>query len=451
MSSVFIGIGSNVGDRLLHIQNALALLITKSGIEQVVQTAFLYQSSPMYHTDQDVFLNTCAELIVSVTPNELLLILKCVEAEIGRIKSSVRNGPRSIDMDILFFANNHIQETSDLIIPHPRLQERSFVLAPLMDLCPNLIHPVLKKSISQLHAECGNESSCMQIIPGRVIWPMNKAHVMGILNCTPDSFSDCQADEESALERARVLVREGSDILDIGGESTNPKAKPVSEIEEQRRVVNVIKRIRKEFPHIVISIDTYKASTAEKAILAGADIVNDVSGGLMDPFMIPLVASLKVPYVCMHGYKVGSVIINEEGVFENVTTEEAIHSVDTITRQLHARVAACIQSGIYRWNIWVDPGLGFGKNANVSYAIIYNWERMFAHFPKYPILFGASRKRFVRDMQEGKTGTLEEAILGTVVVTVGVGLKQRYPNFHRVHDVESVKRSLHIVSRMNGI
>jgi len=208
--------------------------------------------------------------------------------------------------------------------------------------------------------------------------------IMGILNVTPDSFADGGKHNEfdAALARGLEMIQEGVDIIDIGGESTRPGADRVSEAEEIARTIPVITELAKH--GVKISIDTMRASTAEAAISAGASIINDVSGGLADPLMLQTAARLQVPYIAMH-WRGHSKEMNNLAVYTNV--------VDDVIAELNLRIEAALSAGVSKSNLIIDPGIGFAKEAADNWLIIEEIERFVAL--GYPVLVGASRKRFL--------------------------------------------------------
>ncbi len=207
---------------------------------------------------------------------------------------------------------------------------------------------------------------------------------MGILNTTPDSFADGgeHFSYPDAVDHGLQLIAEGADIIDVGGESTRPGADRVSAAEEERRVINVITKLADAGKPI--SIDTMRASTARTAVIAGASIINDVSGGLADPEMLDTAAELNVPYIAMH-WRGHSKEMNSLAKYENVTEE--------VIAELNLRIAAALSAGISRSNLIIDPGIGFAKEAADNWQIIENIERFVSL--GYPVLVGASRKRFL--------------------------------------------------------
>ena len=208
--------------------------------------------------------------------------------------------------------------------------------------------------------------------------------VMGILNVTPDSFADGgrHNDFEAAVNHGHEMLAEGVDIIDIGGESTKPGVERVSEEEELARVIPVIKELAKT--GVRISIDTMRASTARAAISAGAQIINDVSGGLADPEMLPTAAQLGVPYIAMH-WRGHSKDMNSRAVYGDV--------VKDVISELQERIDAALDAGIRQENLMIDPGIGFAKEAHHNWEIIDSIDEFVAL--GYPVLVGGSRKRFL--------------------------------------------------------
>ena len=208
--------------------------------------------------------------------------------------------------------------------------------------------------------------------------------VMGILNVTPDSFADggLHFDESLAIAHGLEMIDDGVDIIDIGGESTRPGADRVSEEEEQARVIPVIRALAKQ--KVTISVDTMRASTAQRAIEAGASIVNDVSGGAADPEMFSTVAALGCKYTLMH-WRGHSKDMNSKAVYNDVVADV----IQEITIQLDKALAA----GIKRENIILDPGIGFAKDAEHNWEILNRIDEFVAL--GYPVLIGHSRKRFL--------------------------------------------------------
>lgn len=207
---------------------------------------------------------------------------------------------------------------------------------------------------------------------------------MGILNTTPDSFSDGgQFDTKAkALARAHEMIAEGVDIIDIGGESTRPGALRISDSEEQARTIPIIEELATS--GVAISIDTMRASTARAAVNAGARYVNDVSGGKADPAMFDTIAELGVPYIAMH-WRGHSTVMDSLATYSNV--------VEEVLAELMAQVEKALSAGIKRESITIDPGLGFAKQMEHNWEIVRNIDAFVS--TGYPVLVGGSRKRFL--------------------------------------------------------
>jgi dihydropteroate synthase len=208
--------------------------------------------------------------------------------------------------------------------------------------------------------------------------------VMGILNLTPDSFADGGRHNsfDAGVARGLEMITEGVDIIDIGGESTRPGADRVSADEEQARVLPVIAELSKH--GVKISIDTMRADTAEKAVQAGAAIINDVSGGLSNPAMFATVKKLGVPYILMH-WRGQSKEMNSRAIYKDV--------VNDVISEINAQIEAALDAGINKSQIIIDPGLGFAKDAEHNWEILRNLKQFTSM--GYPVLIGASRKRFL--------------------------------------------------------
>lgn len=260
-------------------------------------------------------------------------------------------------------------------------------------------------------------------------FPTDRTLVMGILNVTPDSFADGGRYNsiENALERGKKLLDEGADIIDIGGESTRPGSDRISVDEELNRVIPVISALSKL--GAIISIDTTRAEVAASALNAGARIVNDISAGLVDPEMLPEVASKGVPYIAMHT-RGNSKEMTSLASYANVVTE--------VVNELSQRVLAILNAGIMPENVVLDPGIGFAKEAE------HNWSLLNA-LPKleslgFPVLIGASRKRFLGALIGATDTDAREA--ATIALTAL--LAERKVWGIRVHDVKAHRDAIRV-------
>ena len=228
---------------------------------------------------------------------------------------------------------------------------------------------------------------------------MQRTLVLGILNVTPDSFADGGKflEPAAAIMQGRKLITEGADIIDVGGESTRPGAERVSAEEELKRVIPVITELVKD--GAVVSVDTTRSEVAKAAIKAGATYVNDVSGGLADEKMAQLIAANpKVQYIVMH-WRGESKDMQSKAIYKDVVKE--------VKDELDDRVSELIKAGVQAEQIILDPGIGFAKEAEHNWQILQNIERF--QLLGYPILIGASRKRFLGELINAKNADDREA------------------------------------------
>lgn len=262
-----------------------------------------------------------------------------------------------------------------------------------------------------------------------------RTYIMGIVNVTPDSFSDGGnfLNLDAAVEQGRKLAEEGADILDIGGESTRPGARPVSLDEEIRRVVPVLKQLRESLPDILLSVDTSKAGVAGEALHAGADIINDVTAGRGDSEMFPLAAQSGAGLVLMH----------MQGRPENMQTEPRYqHVVREVYGFLGERMQQALEKGVMPEQICLDPGIGFGKTLQHNLDLIAGLDRL-KDFHR-PLLLGVSRKRWLGEITERDVDGRLAASLGGAAACVGRGA-----NILRVHDVIESCDLVKILDRVN--
>lgn len=257
--------------------------------------------------------------------------------------------------------------------------------------------------------------------------------IMGILNVTPDSFSDGGQyfDKNVAVEHALDMIRNGANIIDIGGESTRPFSDPVSLDEEISRVIPVIKGIR-EKSDVCISIDTTKSMVASEALHVGASIINDVSAMEVDPFMADIAVKFDCPIIIMH----------MKGTPKNMQDNPTYESlISDIKNYLIKRIDYAVSKGVHRKKIIIDPGIGFGKTVENNFEIINNLN----HFVKlnFPVLLGASRKSFIGialNLPEN------ERLEGSLAANI-IGLQQGVKIF-RVHDVAETHKALLIANKI---
>ncbi|WBW95997.1 dihydropteroate synthase [Oceanirhabdus sp. W0125-5] len=247
----------------------------------------------------------------------------------------------------------------------------------------------------------------------------NETYIMGILNVTPDSFSDGGKfnNIEAAVNHAKEMIEEGAHIIDIGGESTRPGSAKVQEQEEIERVIPIIEALAKEID-VPISIDTYKGKVAELAIQAGASLINDVWGFKKDPYIAEVAAKYQVPCCLMH----------------NRNNTEYNNLVEDVIKELNECIDIALEAGVKKENIILDPGIGFGKTVEQNLIVMKNLKRI--REIGYPVLLGTSRKSMI-----GKTLDLpvEQRVEGTIATTV-MGIMSGC-EFIRVHDIKENLRA----------
>lgn len=262
------------------------------------------------------------------------------------------------------------------------------------------------------------------------IFSWNRPVVMGIMNVTPDSFYDGGKYQgiTAVLEHCHKMVNEGADILDLGAFSTRPGSKQVSAEEESERMIPALKAIRNEFPDILISIDTFRQSVASQCIAEGADIINDISGGLFDQEMIPYIGKNHIPYILMH-----------------ITgTLEGMHHEEIISEDVHGKVRQFFENQLHKLlsygpqQIILDPGIGFNKTIECNFALLKDIEKY--RINDLPVLIGISRKSMIYKTlgftaQEALNGT---TVLNTIALMNGADIV-------RVHDVKEAVEAVKLV------
>ncbi|KAI9692944.1 MAG: trifunctional dihydropteroate synthetase [Bathelium mastoideum] len=461
--SAFIAMGSNMGNRVDMIEQACQKLDEHVYI-RLVRTSGLWETKPMYVEDQNEFLNGVCEvsntpssydlrlmLIVKIStslqPGDLLDVLQNIEKDLGRVKL-IDKGPRSIDLDILLY--DQVQHGSDrLTIPHALMLEREFVLRPLCELIPDTPHPdhpsmPYNSFLARLTENTSSPSMSTftpmssTLSPLTALNPSRKTQTMAIINLTPDSFSDggrnSPTDPASLHSTLLSAINAGATILDLGGQSSRPRAESISAAEEFARVAPALALLRSmpEARHTAISIDTYRSEVARQAVAAGAHFVNDVSAGTLDPDMLSTVAQLGCTVCLMHMRGTPETMMRPEhtrypdGVVAGVATE------------LLERVRAAEAAGVRRWRIMLDPGLGFAKTSEQSLEVLRNLKvlREWKGLEGLPWLVGPSRKGFVGKALGGRKepGEREWGTAAAVAACVQGGA-----DVVRVHEVGAMR------------
>ncbi|KAF8062308.1 Dihydropteroate synthase-like protein [Lyophyllum atratum] len=457
-NTVVIALGSNLGDRFYNIELALRLLeapqegLSSEDLEQcgpdvystVVDTSFMYETTPMYVTDQPFFINCACIIETNIPPVVLLRLLKHIETTVGRV-ASIPNGPRAVDLDMVFYGNDVIdtrpsedRKTLDnlqgqLVVPHPRMAEREFVLRPSNDMIPDFIHPVYQAPLWKLLDDLPEEDLSMRKVvpfpryplPTGQAWPHGvrsvpptltywtypiisnkrpkrglnrKTYLMATLNATPDSFSDGAMHHtlETAMGYARKSADAGASIIDIGGYSTKPGASFVSTDDEINRIVPIISAIRaskdsdspldSRLQEIPISIDTFRWEVARASILAGANCINDVYAftGREDVYPLPDSDAVKRAEDSMAQMKavarefaVPVILMHSRGdAGKNKDYDMYGAGPGAVIRGIQEELGNKIdrivtgRGGVRRWMVIVDPGVGFSKTVEGNLEIL---------------------------------------------------------------------------------
>jgi dihydropteroate synthase len=260
--------------------------------------------------------------------------------------------------------------------------------------------------------------------------------VMGVLNVTPDSFSDGGKffSPEDALAHAEQMIAEGADIIDVGGESTRPGSEFISEEEELRRVIPVIGEIAKK-SSVPISIDTTKSTVARAALEAGAEIINDISGLRFDPAIAEMAAASKAGLVLMHS----------RGTPKDMQELPSVTDViSEVTHGLRESLATATERGLARESMAIDPGIGFGKTAEQNIELIASVDQLTREFPDLPIMIGTSRKSFIGKLLGD--ARVDNRLYGTIATVVAAVLKGAH--IVRVHDVKPTVESIRIADAL---
>lgn len=441
---IILGLGSNLGDRLENLRHAINALKKSHGLT-IQQISPIYTSDALLPdnapTDWDMsYLNLALRCETTLEPLALLKELKRIEFSIGRKPEGEHWGPRVIDIDILAWDERIIQ-TPELTVPHISLQERPFALWPLAD-----IHPLWKfpftgvthgKTAAEMVEPWGSRfSGKAPFHTHQINQRIETPKLVGILNITPDSFSDGNqfVTAESAIKQAAFLTYSGAEIIDIGAESTAPKATPIDAATEWKRLEPILLALKQTKNDFIItpkiSVDTRHAEVAAKALQLGVDWINDVSG-LDDPAMRELIAHSKADCVVMHHLS-----IPERR--DNVLSRDK-NPVETVYAWGEQRLTELEQQGIARERIIFDPGIGFGKMAEQSLLLLQQVD-VFAKLG-VRVLIGHSRKTFL-SLLTGMPSTERDV----ETMAMSLYLAKQPVDYLRVHNVEMCARGLKVMS-----
>jgi len=445
-NSLILGMGSNLGDRLGNLRKALAAI-------QRLPTLTVLQVSPVYLSDallpdnappdwDKPHLNAAIRCETSLEPLDLLAELKKIEWCIGHKPQARHWGPRIIDIDILVFGDRIIQ-SDVLTIPHSNLQERPFALWPLADVAPQWICP---------HAGCYQGKTAAEIVgqwgsrftgtaPFRtqqLNQRIDTPQLVGIINATPDSFSDggCFLQAEAAIWQAHCFIQSGAEVIDIGAESTAPNASPITAETEWKRLEPVLTAIRHAQNDFLlppkISIDTRHADTAARALSCGVDWINDVTG-LQDPTMQALLTTADVDCVIMHHLTIPPTA--------QCVLPRNQDPVSLIYEWALQRIHQLEKAGMAIDRIIIDPGIGFGKTPEQSLQLIKHITQLKALGTR--VLVGHSRKSFLSLFTARPP---EQRDIETLAATLY--LAKQPVDYLRVHQVEMSAQAIRVMAAL---
>lgn len=494
---VYLALGSNLGNRYLNFQKCVKM-IEERKIGKIEKTSQIYQSpcidaNNKIVKEENKFLNAVVKIETDLCPMDLLIKCKEIEAEFHRKEKVKYYEAREIDIDILLYGDKVINindEKLNLNIPHMRLSERLFVLRPLLDINKNISYfdrdrnklvqaadiftELLKTKYNILiKSEEVNNYDKLAYLSKTLNIKLNdnkeinfdlgeKTLLMGVINCTPDSFSggllhpiELTIKEEKinsidGIINLLLANKEVIDIIDIGGESTRPGSNEVNEEEELNRVSEVIKRIRntEDLSNKVISIDTRKASVARECVKLGANIINDVSGSTYDSDMISLIKEFQCNYICMHARAQPKIMQSKEYTTYsedciNEINKELTNVIKEI-KSLHDIVKNSYPP-ICDWNIIIDPGLGFSKLKIHNLKIINELEGIKNNFSNV-LLMAHSKKKFIQDtLQVG----VDDTLIGDAVVA-GISIIKG-ANIIRAHDFKKINQAIKMSDAIHKI
>ena len=412
---IFLAFWSNLGNRVGHIERALQYLVEEN-ILYDIQSSSYYRSSP-FDATWGYYINSVISACTYLTPERLMRVILSAEERCGRRRYSYHN-PRTIDIDILLY-DDLIIDSALIILPHPRMTERLFVMIPLLEIFPDIRIPWF---VSFPNTGYENQS-IEKLHPRNISWKWKNA-LMGILNITPDSFSDGGRyySGEVAFEHVEQMLAEWADIIDIGWQSTRPGASIISASEEIGRIEPILQMIRQKYPYVPISVDTSSSIVLSRILQYDIDIVNDVSGGTLDPHLLELVASARKPYILMsRDANIGCMM---DYFHQMLRTLEIIWIYDVI----------------------LDPGFWFAKNIEENYQILSSLGQIEV-FGRL-ILVWISRKSMI---YKPLGISPHEALNGTTALHMLAW--QSWASLLRVHDVReaSETRELYYLYEQNRV
>lgn len=424
---ILIALGANLpskfGSARFTLRRAMSAL--ESAGLRIKAKSSIYLTAPVPVSDQPWYHNAVVSVEADMSAEKLLQILHDIENHFGRTRS-VKNEARVLDLDLLDY-HGAVSSLKGLELPHPRLSERAFVLYPLHEIVPNWIHVVSKLTVSQL---------IDRLPDGQEIRRDTLPEIMGIINVTPDSFSDGGKfiSSDKAIEHGLRLKSEGAVYLDIGGESTRPGSSPLGPQEELARILPVIRGLKD--CGAVLSVDTRHAVTMEAVLAEGVTMINDVTALEGDARSLSILAAAEGPVCLMH----------MQGTPQTMQVEPHYDDVVVdIRNYLKDRIDVCVKTGISIDRLIVDPGIGFGKTLDHNMELM----RRLSEFTNLgaAVLLGASRKSFISKLMKQDVPVSER--LGGSLAVVGAAMGAGV-DIVRVHDVAATKQFMTVKNRLTA-
>jgi 2-amino-4-hydroxy-6-hydroxymethyldihydropteridine diphosphokinase / dihydropteroate synthase len=396
---IILGLGSNLGDSLKNLRLAVQRL-KNTGVLHSIRVSPLYTSSALLLPNAPAdwnrpYLNIALACESSLSPMELLTTLKKIEHQMGRSEST-RWAPRLIDIDILAWHDEIINEPT-LQVPHPELQNRPFALWPLLDLWPTWSCP--HHNIQEIVTSWGSRfDGTAPLATRRLPHPVLGTRLVGILNITPDSFSDGghYTTVPNALRQAERLLAEGAEVIDVGAESTRPGAIPLSAEEEWARlspILSELNKLKKTAPlPWVLSVDTRHYQVAEQALTYSVDWINDVTG-FSNPKMRAVVASASNQVKCVVMHNLAGIPANKQHILP-ITCDPW----EALLSWAKQRFAELMALNIDPQRFIFDLGIGYGKSADQDYQLLDGINKTTLHKLNCPLLIGHSRKSYLNPL-----------------------------------------------------
>ncbi len=441
---IILGMGSNLGHRLHHLRLSLRALKQVEGLH-------IKQVSPVYRSEAQLtenaapewnqyFLNCVLACETTLSPQDLLATLQTIEQAMGRAREHERWSPRVVDLDILAW-DDQLIESPTLTIPHVQCRQRPFVLWPMADVMPLWRDPVTHLTAEQLVEQWGSRFSGeapFQTV--QIAQRIDTPALTGIINVTPDSFSDGGkfSSAELAFQQALLLVQTGAEVLDIGAESTAPHRKELTPTEEWRRLEPVLDIILANTHQFLLpptlSVDTRHAEVARLALTKKIDWINDVTG-FNDPAMRDAVRETSVDCVVMHHITIPPT--------REATLPRDQDPVDFLYRWSEKQILMLEQEGIARSRLIIDPGFGFGKTPGQTLALLKN----IGHFSNLGVrvLVGHSRKSFLSIFTPHAAPDRDIETLA-----IAQALAQKPFDYLRVHHVDMCARAFRVQAALSA-